>query len=112
MDENNAFKSNLKEYKKKCAVLFDQNSSETVKEDDLTEFIQLKTVLDNQFDTHNVDNIPDLEGFTKLDWQDLFQNMVNYMFKFENKAEADETMDFFTKLFSNQEKQYNPYEDF
>lgn len=56
--------------------------------------------------------MPDMEGFTKLDWQDLFQNMVNYMFKFENKAEADDTMDFFTKLFSNQEKQYNPYEDF
>lgn len=93
-------------------MLFDKNPSETVKEDDLTELIYLKTVLDKYFDTHNIDTMPDMEGFTRLDWQDLFQNMVNYMFKFENKAEADDTMDFFTKLFSNQEKQYNPYEDF
>jgi len=53
-----------------------------------------------------------MENFPHIDWQDLFQNMVNYMFKFENKAEVDESMDFFTNLFSNQEKQYNPYEDF
>lgn len=39
MDENNSYKSNLKEYKKKCSVLFDKNPSETVKEDDLTELI-------------------------------------------------------------------------
>jgi hypothetical protein len=46
MDENNSFKSNLKEYKKKCAVLFDSNPSETIKEDDLTMLIYLKTILD------------------------------------------------------------------
>jgi len=53
-----------------------------------------------------------MDDFPKIDWQDLFQSMVNYMFKFENKAEIEEEQDFFNKLFSNQEKQYNPYEDF
>jgi len=46
-----------------------------------------------------------MDDFPKIDWQDLFQSMVNYMFKFENKAEIEEEQDFFNKLFSNQEKQ-------
>lgn len=72
----------------------------------------MKTILDKHFETHNFDNIPEMDDFPKIDWQDLFQSMVNYMFKFENKAEIEEEQDFFNKLFSNQEKQYNPYEDF
>lgn len=78
MDENNSFKSNLKEYKKKCSVLFDKANAETVKEDDLTSLIYLKTVLELYFKAHpNSEYVPEMENFQKLDWQDLFTSMIN-----------------------------------